>query len=92
MSTFLIAAASFVGFIIAYNTYGRWLANRIFELLVQRQANAPAMGARNDLPRAEGVDQIGSRPAKDPDLGMRGEPTHGHSGSQCQELRNRGKP
>ncbi len=32
MSTFLIASASFIGFIVAYNTYGRWLSRRIFEL------------------------------------------------------------
>ena len=32
MSTFLIAAASFVGFIVAYRTYGRWLATSIFNL------------------------------------------------------------
>jgi carbon starvation protein len=32
MSTLLIAIASFAGFIIAYNTYGRWLARRIFNL------------------------------------------------------------
>ncbi len=32
MSTFLIAAASFVGFLVAYHTYGRWLARRIFDL------------------------------------------------------------
>ena len=32
MSTFLIAAASFVGFLVAYHTYGRWLGRRIFDL------------------------------------------------------------
>ena len=32
MNTFLIAAGSFIGFIIAYNTYGRWLARKIFDL------------------------------------------------------------
>jgi carbon starvation protein len=32
MFTFLIAIGSFAGFIIAYNTYGRWIANRIFNL------------------------------------------------------------
>ncbi len=30
MSTFLIAVASFVGFIVAYNTYGRWIAQKVF--------------------------------------------------------------
>ena len=32
MNTLLIAVASFVGFIIAYRTYGRWLGSKIFEL------------------------------------------------------------
>ena len=32
MSTLLIALASFFGFILAYNTYGRFLAQRIFHL------------------------------------------------------------
>ena len=32
MFTFLIAIGSFAGFIVAYNTYGRWLAKRIFNL------------------------------------------------------------
>lgn len=32
MSTILIAALSFFGFIIAYNTYGRFLARKIFQL------------------------------------------------------------
>ena len=32
MSTLLIAVASFVGFIVAYHTYGRWLARKVFGL------------------------------------------------------------
>ncbi len=32
MFTLLIAVGSFVGFIVAYHTYGRWLARRIFNL------------------------------------------------------------
>ena len=32
MSTLLIALASFFGFILAYNTYGRFLARKIFQL------------------------------------------------------------
>lgn len=32
MFTFLIAIGSFAGFIVAYNTYGRWIANKIFNL------------------------------------------------------------
>jgi len=32
MSTLLIALAAFAGYLIAYNTYGRWIARRIFSL------------------------------------------------------------
>ena len=32
MSTLFVAVASFVGFIVAYYTYGRWLARKIFGL------------------------------------------------------------
>ncbi|HHH75424.1 MAG TPA: carbon starvation protein A, partial [Phycisphaerae bacterium] len=32
MSTLLIAVLSFVGFIVAYHTYGRWLSKKIFSL------------------------------------------------------------
>ncbi|MHC4717910.1 MAG: carbon starvation CstA family protein [Planctomycetota bacterium] len=32
MSTLLIAVGSFVGFIVAYHTYGRWLGRKIFRL------------------------------------------------------------
>ena len=32
MSTLLIAALAFVGYLVAYHTYGRWLARRIFAL------------------------------------------------------------
>ena len=32
MTTFLVAVGSFVGFIIAYNTYGRWLSRKVFAL------------------------------------------------------------
>jgi carbon starvation protein len=37
MFTLLIAFGSFFGFILAYHTYGRWIANRIFELDPQAQ-------------------------------------------------------
>ncbi|MGB7345536.1 MAG: carbon starvation protein A [Pirellulaceae bacterium] len=40
MSTLLIALASFVGFIVAYHTYGRWLATKIFQL--DPQADVPS--------------------------------------------------
>ncbi len=32
MTTFLIAVGSFIGFIVAYHTYGRWLSRKIFAL------------------------------------------------------------
>jgi len=32
METFLIAIGSFVGFLVAYHTYGRWLSTKIFAL------------------------------------------------------------
>ena len=32
MNTFLIAIGSFIGFIVAYNTYGRWIARKVFRL------------------------------------------------------------
>ncbi|MBN1943479.1 MAG: carbon starvation protein A [Phycisphaerae bacterium] len=32
MSTLIVAALSFVGFIVAYHTYGRWLGRKIFGL------------------------------------------------------------
>ena len=32
MFTFLIAIGSFLGFIVAYNTYGRWIARQVFGL------------------------------------------------------------
>ena len=37
MTTLLVAAAAFVGFIVAYHTYGRWLSRKIFGL----DPNAP---------------------------------------------------
>ena len=30
--TLLVAVASFFGFIVAYHTYGRWLARKVFKL------------------------------------------------------------
>ena len=32
MTTFFIAIGSFLGFIVAYNTYGRWIARKVFGL------------------------------------------------------------
>ena len=53
MSTLLIAIGSFVGFIIAYNTYGRWLAKKVFRL--DKSATVPS----KEL--ADGVDYVSTR-------------------------------
>ena len=47
MTTLLIALASFFGFIIAYHTYGRWLARRIFGL--DPDAVVPSQQLRDDV-------------------------------------------
>ena len=47
MSTLLVAVASFVGFIVAYHTYGRWLARRVFGL--DDQAVVPSQQLRDDV-------------------------------------------
>ncbi|MGI9515833.1 MAG: carbon starvation CstA family protein, partial [Pirellulaceae bacterium] len=46
MTTLLIAVGSFFGFIIAYNTYGRWLSRKIFELDPDREV--PSIELRDD--------------------------------------------
>ena len=40
MDTLIVAVLSFVGFIVAYHTYGRWIANKIFGL--EDQAVTPS--------------------------------------------------
>jgi len=47
MLTLLIAVGSFVGYIVAYHTYGRWLARRIFNL--DSQAEVPSRQLRDDV-------------------------------------------
>jgi len=47
MSTLIIAILSFVGFIVAYNTYGKWLARRIFGL--DPQAKVPSQELKDDV-------------------------------------------
>lgn len=47
MTTLLIAVASFVGFIVAYHTYGRWLARKIFGL--DPDAVVPSQQLRDDV-------------------------------------------
>ncbi|MEZ6095688.1 MAG: carbon starvation protein A [Pirellulaceae bacterium] len=47
MNTFLVAIGSFLGFIIAYNTYGRFLAKRIFR--VDPNAIPPSKELEDDI-------------------------------------------
>ncbi len=47
MNTLIIAVLSFVGFIVAYNTYGRWLSRRIFN--VSADAKMPSEQLRDDV-------------------------------------------
>ncbi len=53
MSTFLVAVAAFVGFIVAYHTYGRWLARKIFGL----DPNAPVPSKQLE----DGIDYVPSK-------------------------------
>ncbi len=47
MSTLVIAALAFVGYVVAYHTYGRWLARRIFQL--DPQATVPSRQLRDNV-------------------------------------------
>ena len=47
MTTLLIAVGSFVGFIVAYHTYGKWLSQRIFGL--DPAAEVPSKQLRDDI-------------------------------------------
>ena len=47
MGTLLVAVGSFVAFIVAYNTYGRWLSKRIFSL--DEAAVTPSHELRDDV-------------------------------------------
>ena len=47
MLTFFVAVGSFVGFIVAYHTYGRWLARTIFQL--DPDAVTPSRQLRDDV-------------------------------------------
>ena len=47
MTTLLIAFGSFIGFIIAYHTYGRWISNKIFGL--SASATMPSEALRDDV-------------------------------------------
>ena len=46
MFTLLVAVVSFVGFIVAYHTYGRWLARKIFQ--IDDDALVPAKELQDD--------------------------------------------
>lgn len=50
MSTLIIAVLSFIGFIVAYNTYGKWLARKIFGL--DPEAKVPSQELK------DGVDYV----------------------------------
>ena len=54
MTTLLVAIGSFVGFLVAYHTYGRWLARKIFAL--DGQALVPSRELRDN------VDFVPTRP------------------------------
>ena len=47
MSTLLVAILSFAGFIVAYHTYGRWLAKKVFRL--DPQATVPSKELQDDI-------------------------------------------
>ena len=47
MNTLIIAVLSFVGFIVAYHTYGKWLARKIFGL--DSEAKVPSQELRDDV-------------------------------------------
>ncbi|MEW4451594.1 carbon starvation protein A [Bremerella sp. JC817] len=47
MSTLIVAVLSFVGFIVAYNTYGRWLSKKIFDLDDNREV--PSKQLQDDI-------------------------------------------
>ena len=47
MSTLIIAVLSFVGFIAAYHTYGKWLARKIFGL--DPEQKVPSQELRDDI-------------------------------------------
>jgi carbon starvation protein len=47
MATLLIALGSFVLYLVAYHTYGRWLARRIFRL--DPETVVPSRGLRDDV-------------------------------------------
>jgi carbon starvation protein len=56
MTTLLIAVGVFFGYLVAYNTYGRWLARRVFRL--DPQATVPSVALNDDkdyVPTQKGI-------------------------------------
>lgn len=47
MDTLLVAILAFVGYLIAYRTYGHWLASRVFQL--DAEAEVPSRQLRDDV-------------------------------------------
>lgn len=47
MLTLLVAVLSFFGFIVAYNTYGKWLSRRVFQ--IDESALVPSHELRDDV-------------------------------------------
>ena len=46
MVTLLVALGAFVGYIVAYHTYGRWLARKVFQL--DPEAPVPSVALNDD--------------------------------------------
>ena len=56
MTTLLIAVGAFFGFIVAYNTYGRWLSRKIFELTAANTApSIELQDGRDYVPTAKSI-------------------------------------
>lgn len=56
MVTLLIAVGAFIGYIVAYNTYGRWLSKKIFQL--DADAPVPSVALNDDrdyVPTSKGI-------------------------------------
>lgn len=56
MTTLLIVLGSIAGYLVAYHTYGRWLARKIFQL--DSEANVPSVALNDDcdyVPTSKGV-------------------------------------
>jgi carbon starvation protein len=47
MSTLIVAVVAFFGYFVAYHTYGRWLARKIFQL--DATAVVPSIECRDDI-------------------------------------------